>query len=72
MRIKLLLVLSSIALGFLKNPVAAVLTAAHNEIGDGGLAVVGGAAQDDAAARIGMVGKDLLQIMCLHSIPPLL
>ena len=41
--------------GGLKDTVAAVLAAAHNEIGDDGLLVVGGAAQDDAPARVGVV-----------------
>ena len=45
----------SILLGGLKDTVAAVLAAAHNEIGDDGLLVVGGAAQDDAPAGVGVV-----------------
>ena len=42
-------------LGGLKDPVAAVFAAPHDEIGDDGLLVIGGAAQDDASAGVGVV-----------------
>ena len=43
---------------------------AHDEVGDDGLGVVGGAAQHDAAAGIGMAGQDVGQVLDLHKAPP--
>ena len=53
-------------LGDGEDAVAAVDAATHDKIGDDRLAVVGGAAQDDAAAGIGVAAQFLCDVQNLH------
>ena len=58
--------------GLHKHTVAGVLAAAHDEVGNDRLGVVGGAAQHDAAAGIGIALQQLGQVQRFHNIIPLL
>ena len=55
-------------LGDREDAVAGVFAAAHDEVGGNGVLVVGAAAQDDAAAGVGIALQQLGEVQLVHGV----